>query len=249
MRTGRRIYIALALLFPLVWAVEAREKDPKEGHFVRLFGTTEWGPAPTGPIEPQEAPGMLIWEVTRHPDGGQTPEQMQAAEDLIESTYRAAEKKGWFDFRAAARDGYKLLWNDEMHYVNEEYLFDDVILDPERPEYLMYYTSKNSWEKNLAGYMYFVREPLERGPQVGGAATMWHYHVFASGRCFLERLHLIGHPEEDGTCRRGVLSLRSPEMLHVWLLDHPRGPFSTDMVLDRELLPDLLERRREERGF
>ena len=30
MRTGRRTYIALALLFPLVWAVEAREKDPEE---------------------------------------------------------------------------------------------------------------------------------------------------------------------------------------------------------------------------
>ena len=83
---------------------------------------------------------MEIWEVSQYPPGAQpTPEQQEAADRLIERCERAVQKHGWEDFQKALADGFKLLPNDRRHYYNEEYVFDDRVLDPERPEFLMYY--------------------------------------------------------------------------------------------------------------
>jgi hypothetical protein len=38
-------------------------------------------------------------------------------------------------------------------------------------------------------------------------------------------------------------------MMHVWLVDHPLGPFASPMYLPSEYLMRGLERRLEERGF
>ena len=154
---------------------------------------------------------------------------------------------GWFKFEASVRSGYKGMFNDEIHYANEEYILDDAILDPERPEFLMYY--KVGEKRELTGVMYLVDEPLREGPQIGGGETIWHYHVWSRKACLLHELLVIGQPDKDENCRRGSLGDRSPEMIHIWLVDHPNGPFSSNMAMDKELLPELLERRRNERGF
>ena len=54
----------------------------------------------------------------------------------------------------------------------------------------------------------------------------------------------------SGRCPEGYQGFhRSYEMLHVWLIDRPRGPFSTSMMLPpAEVAPALAERKRE-RGF
>ena len=52
-------------------------------------------------------------------------------------------------------------------------------------------------------------------------------------------------PNLAGECARGLPRVRSPEMLHVWLIEHPEGPFSTRM----RIRPKLLTRLLEERGF
>ena len=54
---------------------------------------------------------------------------------------------------------------------------------------------------------------------------------------------ITGLPDQDGRCERGVPMHRSPEMLHIWLVDHPRGPFSTSMYLEPKLMMKLLEKR------
>ena len=38
-------------------------------------------------------------------------------------------------------------------------------------------------------------------------------------------------------------------MMHVWLVDHPDGPFATSMRIDPMLLEGLLGARIEARGF
>ena len=67
------------------------------------------------------------------------------------------------------------------------------------------------------------------GPQPGGPLTLWHYHVWSFRSCLLRGLLVVGLPDESGSCERGVPTHRSPEMLHIWLVDHPLGPFSTSM--------------------
>jgi hypothetical protein len=58
----------------------------------------------------------------------------------------------------------------------------------------------------------------------------------------LRGLLAIGAPSEDVACADGFPNDRSPEMLHVWLLDHPQGRFATDMALPSETLEALAER-------
>ena len=114
---------------------------------------------------------------------------------------------------------------DKEHYPSHEYLFDDKVLDPDRPEFLMY--SDTPRGKLLVGYMFFTRTNEEKGPQPGGALTAWHYHPWQpQGRCLLKGLLPVGRPDASGQCAEGVLVMRSPEMMHVWFVDHPLGPFA-----------------------
>ena len=100
---------------------------------------------------------------------------------------------------------------------------------------------KNIALYSLAGLMFYTRRSDERGPQVGGPLTRWHYHVWASPNCLVDGLLSVGSPR-DGRCARGEPAHRSPEMLHVWFLDHPEGPFATSMWLKPDQLRTLIER-------
>jgi hypothetical protein len=53
---------------------------------------------------------------------------------------------------------------------------------------------------------------------------------------------LVGFPRQ-GECAEGIQSFRSPEMLHVWLIDHPAGRFSPMMHLDDDTLQRLIKQK------
>jgi len=200
-----------------------------------------WIPEREIPRVPQSQPHMVIWEVSAWPGGtAPTPEQRRAADALAARCEAVARERGWFDFEAGLRDGFHLMPGDYRHYVNEEHLFDDVVLDCERPEFLMYYGTPQG--KVLAGMMFYVARPDERGPQIGGPLTVWHYHVWAKAKCLRGGL-LVTAEAVDGECAEGEPRFRSPEMLHVWFLDHPDGRFGTTMWLDRDDLAAALEQR------
>ena len=175
------------------------------------------------------------------PDAAPTPAQEAAAKALLDASFLSATQRGWYEYKRGRADGYNLIFGDEVHYVNEEYLFDGRTLDPERPEFLMYYDSPKG--KSLVGYMYYVDAPMVHGPQIGGARTIWHYHVWSDARCFTRGILAIALADPDGKCREGEPNHRSPEMLHVWLVDHPQGPFATRMRIDPTLLAHLIEER------
>lgn len=199
------------------------------------------------PVEPRTTPQEVIWEVSQYPASvAPTEAQRQAAQSLVERSYQSARNHGWYDVERGKADGYAPMHNSMTHWANERYIFDDALLDPDRPEFLMYYQTPQGWA--LAGYMFLVDAPRARGPQLGGPLTIWHYHVWASGRCLLGGLLIVDMPQ-DGACARGERRSRSPEMLHVWLIDHPQGPFGTRMDVPGDVLVSGLERRTRERGF
>jgi len=213
--------------------------------YISRFGGPErrWTPRLGLPVKPQKRPAMLIYEVSRFPDAVATEEQRMAAEAFREASMLAAVQNGWYDFEVAARSGYQLMFSDDAHYVNEEYVFDDVVLDPTRPEFLMYY--RTSRGMSLVGFMFYVADPSHRGEQLGGPLTTWHFHVWSRPQCLLSGLLAVDVPNLAGECARGEPSVRSPEMLHVWLVDHPEGPFATRM----RIAPEVLERLITARGF
>jgi hypothetical protein len=189
-----------------------------------------------------------IWELSLFPPGTQpTPEQQRAADDLVRRTHEAALRHGWYDVRKGVADGFVQAPTDPNHYQHAEYKLDDQILNPDRPEYLMYYGLDG--KIHLTGIMYFARTRTERGPQIGGPLTVWHIHHWVRGLCFVQDLLPVGEASLDGTCSEGVPKFSSGEMLHVWLMDRNTGPFTSSMVVPPEDLRNALNKRFKEHGY
>jgi hypothetical protein len=222
----------------------------RQDRYARRFLPTEphWRLESEIPAKPQKTPMMVIWELSRiAPYTPPTLEQQRAADDLIERSHAAVQAHGWDDYEKGIADGFKLMPDDDRHYMNEEFLLDDRILDPERPEFLMYYSTPDGME--LAGLMFYVRSIGEWGPQIGGPLTIWHYHVWSRKRCLRQDVIPVGFLKPGEDCPGGEIRHESDEMMHVWLVDHPNGPFATRMYINPALLPRLLARRMRERGY
>lgn len=225
------------------------EEDQRERYAHRFTPPEgEWISESDVPAEPQIVPRSVIWEVSSYlPDSEPTAQQRQAADDLVDRSFEAAAKNGWFDANKGAVDGYALMYGDVTHYVNEEYMLDDAVLDPERPEVLMYYETPEG--RKLVGFMFVTNETLAQGPQIGGPLTVWHYHMLSLDACYLGGVLVVGQPA-NGECARGsTMPGRGPEMIHVWLIDHPQGDFGSQMSIGRNDLLSALERRFSERGY
>lgn len=245
---GARSALAAALLGSVAAACGAPEPELPE-RFARRFlpFDPQWIPESRIPAEPQESPMMVIWELTETvAEPG--PEEREAARDWVERCYDAARRHGWHDVRKGLADGYELPPHDPRHYRNVEYLLDDRILDPDRPEFLMYYKTPDGG-RGLAGFMFTMPNLVDRGPQFAGRLSIWHYHVWKAPRCVVRDVVSVGFAPRGEACARGEPRHRSEEMIHTWLIDHPRGPFATSMLLPPEIVVAGLEKRKRERGF
>lgn len=189
----------------------------------------DWHPASEVDVSPPRVQDMVIYEVTRFPHQVEpTPEQMAAAGEFWERARTTVRARGWDDFDQAVADGFELMFGDDNHYASREHVTDGRVLDPERPEFLIYYDTGES--KRLAGLM-FLAPPAVHGPQIAGPMTVWHFHLWKRQFCLWQELLVDGFPEE-GECPDGIASYRSPEMLHLWFFDHPQGMFATGMDLE-----------------
>ena len=205
-----------------------------------------WRPESEVPRELQTTEGMVIWEVSEYSPGSQpTPGQQRAADDFAERCFEAALRHGWASVERGLGDGYRRV--DRHHYRNDAFMLDDHVLDPDRPEVLMYYPTPPDGKSQLAGFMFYARNREARGPQLGGPLTVWHYHAWHRPQCVVDGLAVIW--SLDGRCKEGTPSRFSGEMMHVWLVDHPEGRFATPMYLPLSVLEPELEKRRRERGF
>jgi len=182
---------------------------------------------------------MGMYELTRYPNLEPTEAQKQAADKLVNDSFDVALRNGWLSKEKGLADGYEKMFGDPVHFVNVDYVFDGETLNPEKPEVLMYYRTKEG--DFLMGVMYLAIG--ERGPQVAGPLSKWHYHI-DRGMCYEKGVLPIGRKRDDGTCEVGFHNIRSPEMLHVWFFDHPQGRFATTMGLSEELLMSGIEQVR-----
>jgi hypothetical protein len=218
--------------------------DPTADRLASLYkgGKRTWVPESTLPEEPQKKPRMVIYEVTTYREGSRpTPDQIRTAEDLVGRCFEAAKRHGWFQFKNGLAQGYTLLFGDKRHYVNPKYVFDDAVLDCDKPEFLMYYDTPQG--KGLAGLMFYADTPTGWGSQIGGPLTVWHYHVWAPVQCLRHEMLLVGTADGQGRCEEGLPMHRSPEMIHVWFIDRPKGPFTSGMYLSDEEIALLTKPR------
>jgi len=145
-----------------------------------------------------------------------TDDQRARAEALWKASVASAER--WRDPEAAAAAGFRFRDGEAgperrvrfLHAPNPAWRADGRVLDPDRPETLVYRNGPGG-ELTLVGVMYTAARGAP-GPAVGGPITRWHDHE--SCRDPVTRAKL-GRPV-DGACPQGQVHRRSGEMMHVW---------------------------------
>jgi len=114
----------------------------------------------------------------------------------------------------------------DEHYVNWSYVNDGHILDPQRPESIVYERRNGTQRAAAAMYMLPFGSTFAAVPDVGGALTQWHIH---------NNLCLTNDPLQKvvsdittatATCPPGTSKAGNTPMLHVWIFPNPCGPFA-----------------------
>jgi hypothetical protein len=166
-------------------------------------------------------------ELGEHPHGPNVPDVAAATDEeraKAEALWKAsvASAGQWRDPDAAAAAGFRFRDEDEagperrvrfLHVPNPAWRSDGRVLDPARPETLVYWNGPGD-RLTLVGVMYTAARGAS-GPIVGGPITRWHDH--ASCRDPATRAKL-GRPV-NGACPEGQVYRRSGEMMHVWFTD------------------------------
>ncbi len=157
-------------------------------------------------------PGVLL---PRGEDRSPTDAEIAAAERLAEETVAAVAK--FEDVEVAAAAGYQVddMSGSQFHAENPVFKSDGVILDPQRPETLVYEPTPNG--PVLLGALYEMEEVGVPGPAFGGPLTVWHAHDHLC--VSLLPPGLAGFESPLGGCGVGAVSLPiTNEMIHVWTL-------------------------------
>ena len=176
-------------------------------------------------------PGTAQGGIVTHVHGNANPATATAAEKAAAQLLLLQTRVGterFQDLPAAMADGYRAVTPADqpiVHYVNPAYLVKGDTLNPEHPESLIYGSSSKG--PILLAAMYIAHGIGQPGPDIGGPLTLWHAH---SNLCFNSKTNIIdAFTDAAGNCPAGSFNSGTPEMLHVWVVDNPNGPFSTDM--------------------
>lgn len=151
-----------------------------------------------------------------------TAEEQRAADELYEAVRLSIAK--YADLEAAAGAGYQVtnIVGLDHHAGNPAFGRDGRVLDPKRPESLVYAQTPNG--PVLLGAVFEMPAAGEPGPSVGGPLTVWHGH---ENVCLTPAPpFLTGLLSPFGSCPVGSINVPvTGEMMHVWILPGAPEPF------------------------
>lgn len=171
----------------------------------------------------QQGSGAHGHRLTSEDIAAATPQQRAAARKLLADTIAAT--LAYRDADAAEAAGYKFVIKDKalvQHIPNPAYNRDGKILDPQRPESLLYIKNPNTGELALVGVVYRMPRPSMTGPKPGGPITSWHTHA----KC-VDPDGSASRPASRGTCPAGMEKRTGVERMHVWFTDDILTAFSS----------------------
>lgn len=155
---------------------------------------------------------------------GVSLQQQARAEALLARTVERLPK--WSDPAFAEANGFRSIRDGVTgveHYLNRAFIEDDVMLDPDQPESLVYDTTVTPKKLVAAMYMATPGTTLDTVPDIGGALTQWHIH---NNLCFNGQGQVAGLTQGDGSCRPPLVKGEEIPMIHTWIVSRPCGPFS-----------------------
>jgi hypothetical protein len=168
-------------------------------------------------------PDMKMYGSTAPP----TAAQVIAAGLLIKQTDRSLVRYQNVHAAFAAGYTYVLRTNGEEHLLYDGGNPAYAGLNPQHPSSLVYAINVPHHAPILLGAMY-IEDGQTNGPQVGGGLTRWHAHLVV---CDGGKPTIAGFGVQlRGSCNPATWHDRyTAQMLHVWVVPYPGGPFSDDL--------------------
>lgn len=175
-------------------------------------------PVPYDPTKPIDLGGVP----------GVTPEQQAAAENIVAETLIRLPQ--WADYRTAEAAGFRSIGDaltGAEHFVQWSWINDDVILNPNFPESLVFEPQPDG-SKKLVSAMYMLPSTVALAdvPDIGGPLMQWHIH---DNLCFSkdpDQPMVRGITNAKGECPPSLQKFPSAPMIHVWITPHKCGPFA-----------------------
>jgi hypothetical protein len=189
---------------------------PKAQPVVSTTPTTE-APKPFDPSKPIDLGG----------EAGVTKAEQHRAEALLRATI--ADLKKYETPNLAFLAGYRSIGDGltgDEHFVKWSYVNDGHILDPNRPESLVYEVRNGKQEVAAAMYMLPLGSRFSDVPDVGGALTQWHVHDNLCLTNDPQQKIVAGLTTAQGGCAPGTSKAGNTPMLHVWVVPNACGPFA-----------------------
>jgi hypothetical protein len=180
-------------------------------------GTASQG-SPYDPTKPIDLGGI----------DGVTPEQQAFAENLVAVTLVRLPQ--WSDPAVAEAAGFHSIGDGltgHEHYIQWDWINDDVWLDPDQPESLVYERLPDG-TKQLVSAMYMLPDDMALAdvPDWGGALMQWHIH---DNLCFTRdpiAPQVASVVASGGQCPTNLQAFRPAPMIHVWITTNECGPFA-----------------------
>jgi len=162
--------------------------------------------------------GVLMLPVSADPP---TAQQQRAAADLAARTRTSLAR--YTDIRAALAAGYRptlARTGLSVHLEDKAAERDGRVLDPDRPELLMYAIADG--RATLLSAVYTLPRAGQPGPTPGGPLTRWHAH----NGCLSLLPPGFSVVDAYGGCPALSVQVTLPVMMHVWVVDNPGGPYA-----------------------
>ena len=161
---------------------------------------------------------------------GVTAGQQAEAEALVTETL---EKLPQFaDVAVAEARGYRSI-GDALsgweHLIRWDLIDDGVLLDPDRPESLVYAVDPTTQRRTLVAAMFMAASDatLDEVPDIGGALIQWHIHDDLCYRGQPGDWKLAAYALPPAPCPAGTERRTVNPMMHVWITPHECGPFAS----------------------
>ena len=187
-------------------------------------------------VKPPAAPRATTTTTTRNAThaavelratSGVTPAELARADRLLSSTI--TDLREWNTPDKAVAAGYRTIGDGvtgDEHFVNWSYVDDGHVLDPRRPESLVYEVRNGRQSVVAAMYMLPFGSNFSDVPDVGGGLTQWHVHRDLCLTNDPEQKFVVGFAALNGPCPSGTTKAGNTPMLHVWRIPNPCGPFA-----------------------
>ena len=218
----RRRVLPISIIAVLVTAMAFAMVPGTSAALIHAHGTTSVSTEPAAAVPPRPFDPALPIDLGGVP--GVTPEQQARAENLLAATVLGLPQ--WADPAYDEAQGFRSIRDGGTgveHYVNRAFMEDDVMLDPSRPESLVFDTTATP--KKLVAAMYMAKPGMTLAdvPDIGGSLTQWHIH---NNLCFTPEGKVGGLTQADGSCNAPLVKGPETPMIHVWIEPRKCGPFS-----------------------